>query len=283
MNAVSTLERFSPGAPFWRVNREWLVSLGGARAVLLELAHPLIAAGVASHSRYRRDPFGRLFRTLWTMSTLTFGDERAALRAARQLHNRHRPVRGVLSEPAGPFPAGTEYAADDPFLKLWVLATLIDSILRVYELMVAALSPAEKEDYYADTLRLAPWLGLSPALMPPTYADFSAYMDAMLASDLLSVGPTARDIVTALYTAPVFGPLAWRASFVSVGLLPDRVREAFGFAWTVDEARRLERLATWSQRLRPWAPDLLLVHPSALWVEWAGSRHAFVARSHSGA
>lgn len=264
----AALARFAPGTPFWRVNREWLVILGGARAVLLELAHPLVAEGVARHSRYQADPFGRLFRTVRTMTDLTFGGPAAARRAAQALARCHRPVRGQLAEACGPFPAGTEYDAADPFLKLWVLATLIDSVLRVYELFVAPLTAAEKEAYYREAQTLGRGVGLSPALMPATYADFAAYMDAMLASDLLTVGPAARDIVRALYGAPLFGPLAWRASFVSVGLLPPALRAAFGFEWTERDERWLRRLAAWSRRLRPQLPDLFLVYPTALWTEW---------------
>jgi uncharacterized protein (DUF2236 family) len=114
--AVRTLSGLRPGTPFWRVNREWLISLGGARAVLLELAHPLIAEGVAAHSRYQADPFGRLFRTLRTMTDLTCGDPSTAQRAARRVQGCHRRVQGALAAAVGPFAAGTAYTAQD---SLW--------------------------------------------------------------------------------------------------------------------------------------------------------------------
>jgi uncharacterized protein (DUF2236 family) len=273
--------RFVPGTPFWQVNREWLISLGGTRAVLLELAHPLIAAGVAGHSRYQADPFGRLFGTLRTMTDLTFGDVASARRAARHFHASHRRVQGRLTAASGPFEAGTAYTADDPFLKLWVLATLIDSVLQVYERFVRPLAEVERASYYQDTQRLAEWLGLSPALMPATYADFTEYMRAMLASDLLTVGEPARAIVAALYGAPLFGALARRAGFVRLGLLPARLREAYGFAWTPADEARLARLAAWSRRLRPWLPEFLMVQPTALRAERANparSQTAVTAR-----
>jgi uncharacterized protein (DUF2236 family) len=259
---------FVPGTVFWRVNREWLVTLAGSRAVLLELAHPLIAAGVAQYSNYRGDPFGRLFRTLRTMTALTFGDPRAARRAAQHFRGCHRRVRGVLNGAIGPYPAGTPYDADDPFLKLWVLGTLIDSVIRVYELFIAPLTAGEKESYYRETQSLAEWLDLSPALMPAGYEDFAAYMDAMLASDLLVVGDTARGIVAALYGPWPFGPLARQASFVGIGLLPERLRAAFNLKWRAADTHRLMKFAAWSRRLRPLLPDALLVQPLALRVEW---------------
>jgi uncharacterized protein (DUF2236 family) len=269
---------FTPGTPFWRVNREWLVGLAGSRAVLLELAHPIIAEGVARHSNYRGDPFGRLYRTLRTMTDLTFADARTARRAARHFHTCHQAVTGALTAGVGPFEAGTPYDANDPFLKLWVLATLIDSVMRVFDLFVAPLSLDDRESYYRDAQVLASWLGLSPALMPAGYDGFVAYMDAMLTSDLLTVGEPARDIVAALYGAPLFGPFARRASFVGIGLLPAHLREAFSLRWTERDARWLSRLAGASRRVRPWLPDWVMVHHVALRAE---QRARAAARSQS--
>jgi uncharacterized protein (DUF2236 family) len=262
------LGRFRPGTAFWNVNREWLVTLGGARAVLLEIAHPLIAEGVARHSNYRGDPFGRLLRTMRTMTDLIFADPAGARRAAGHFFGCHRPVRGHLAAAVGPYPAGTPYDARDPFLKLWVLGTLIDSVLKVYELLVAPLTEADREAYYADTLALGQLLGLPRVLMPPTFQDFAGYMDAMLTSDLLAVGDTAHDIVAALYGPPPFGPLARQASFVGIGLLPAGLRSDFGFSWSEGDSRRLAAMAAWARRLRSVLPATLAVHPRALVAEW---------------
>lgn len=277
-DTVRTLTPFRPGTPFWSVNREWLAALGGARAVLLELAHPLVAAGVAAHSRYERDPFGRLYRTLQTMTALTFGQGPAVARAARHFQGCHRRVHGVLPAEIGPLAAGTPYAGDDPLLQLWVLATLIDSVLEVYVRFVRPLSAEERESYYQDARRLAERLGLAPALMPAAYPDFVDYMGAMLRSELLAVGAQARAIVAALYRPPVFGALAWRASFVGIGLLPAPLRAAYGFTWSPADERRLERWAALSRRLRPFVPDWLAVQPAARHAE-----NQLSARSHSGA
>jgi uncharacterized protein (DUF2236 family) len=262
-----TLPRFSPDSVFWRVNREWLLGLVGSRALLMELAHPLVAAGVAEHSDFRRNPLGRLYRTAWTMTLLTFGDEALAQRGARHFRRCHRPVRGGLTESIGPFPAGTEYDANDPFLKLWVLATLIDSLLHMYDLFIAPLSSKDREAYYYDTQRFAQWFDLSPALMPATYADFSAYMEAMLTSEVLVVGPAAREIVAALFPPSPFGSVARAASFVGLGLLPGRLRAMYGIEWGARRARWLRRLAAYSRRARPWLPDFLCVNPLALTAE----------------
>src|SRR5688500_14670677 len=115
---------FSPDSIFWRVNREGLMVLSGPRALLLELAHPLVAAGVAEHSDFRRNPWGRLFRTVGVMTALNFKPYRQARSAAQHTRKCHTRVQGRLTEDVGPYLAGTPYRADDPFLQLWVLATL---------------------------------------------------------------------------------------------------------------------------------------------------------------
>lgn len=272
---------FQPGSPFWRINREWLTTLSGSRAVLLELAHPLVAAGVAEHSDFRGDPFGRLFRTLGTMTDIAYNQPAAARRAVRHYHGCHRPVKGRLAEAVGPYLAGTPYDANDPLLRLWVLATLIDSALLVYDLWVRPLSASERESYYADFQTLGAELGLARALMPPTYRDFQDYMHAMLNSDQLTVGPTAREVVRALYAPPVFGPLARVLSGVGVGLLPAHLREAYGIAWRPAQARWVQRLASWSRRLRPLLPDLLMIHPTVLIAEWRGRLQPAIAPRHT--
>ncbi len=259
---------FSPDSIFWRVNREGLMVLSGPRALLLELAHPLVAAGVAEHSDFRRNPWGRLFRTVGVMTALNFQHQPQARAAAQHTRQCHTRVHGQLAEDVGPYLAGTPYRADDPLLQLWVLATLIDSVLVTYDLLVRPLSPEEKAEYYASSKHLGHAFGLPRELMPPTYDDFQTYMDSMLTSDQLTVGETAREICRALFAPPLFGPTVRWASFVSLGLTPPRLREEFGFGWSAAAERRLQRLAGAARRLRPLIPDPLCVHPQALWAEW---------------
>lgn len=259
---------FSPTSPFWRVNREWLMVLSGPRALLLELSHPLVAAGVAQHSNYQGDPLGRLYRTVRMMTDINFGDGRLAKRSAHQVHQCHASVTGQLSRDVGPYLAGTRYQANDPLLKLWVLATLVDSIWAVHDLMLQPLSRAEKQAYYVDTQLLGRAFGIPPEMMPPTYDDFVNYMDSMLTSDMLTVGEDARNIVQALFHAPGLGPVIGAASFVSLGLLPERLRTAYGFEWDAGRERWLRRWAALSRHIWPHFPALLRAHPQAVWAEW---------------
>ena len=112
---------------FWRVNRELVSGLAGPRAVLMQIAHPLIAAGVAEHSRYQEHWFARLYRTSMAAAAITFGSRDLALRAISAINRRHLTVHGTLQKQAGVFPAGTPYDANDPQLKRWVLNTIIQS------------------------------------------------------------------------------------------------------------------------------------------------------------
>src|SRR5262245_30248417 len=118
---------FSPKSVFWRVNREIACTFAAPRAVMMQIAHPLVAAGVAAHSQFRKHRWARLYRTSLAAAAITFGTRDFALRAVRSINQKHQRVHGVLSEQAGVFPAGTPYDANDPELKLWVLSTITDS------------------------------------------------------------------------------------------------------------------------------------------------------------
>ena len=264
---------FSPDSTFWQINREALMVLSGPRALLLELAHPLVAAGVAEHSDFRGSPLRRLFRTVGVMTAINFEPHGAARAAVAHTHSCHGRVHGRLAEAVGPYLAGTPYRAGDPLLQLWVLATLIDSVLVTYEHLVRPLSFKEKQAYYTGGQQLARAFGIPAELMPPEYDDFQTYVDCMLHSDALTVSPAAREIVSALMAPPALGPAMRLSSFVSIGLTPPRLREAYGLRWTGADERRLHWLGRAARRLRPWAPAPLVVHPQALLAEWR-LRHA---------
>ena len=219
-----------------RVSREPALLFGGGRALLLEVAHPLVAAGVAQHSQFRTDPFGRLQRTLDAMSAITFGDREAALAAARSVERAHARVAGLLSSATARLPAGTPYHGRQPDLMHWVWATLVDTSVAVYELFVAALPPGAVEEFYAQQRVLAMLLGIPPAELPPSWSAFRANFEAIVAGDRLEVTPEAREIADAVMSMAGPGPV--RA--ITAALLPERLRAGFGLAW--DEARA-ERFA----------------------------------------
>lgn len=235
-----------------RVSGESALLFGGGRALLLEIAHPLVAAGVADHSNFRTDPFGRLQRTLDAMGRLTFGDRDAAFAAARFVERSHARVRGTLAADVGPFARGTPYDGRDPELVRWVWATLVDTSWVVYGLFVAPMDDAACEAYYRDHRVLARLLGVPPALVPEDWSAFRRWFDGVVASDVLSVGDQAREIARAVLHPPAAlqGAGAGAVRRVTAALLPPRLREAFGLPWDEARAQRFDALVSSVQRLR---------------------------------
>jgi len=237
---------FRDGCWLRRVSGEPALLFGGGRALLLEVAHPLVAAGVAAHSNFRADPFGRLRRTLDAMSAITFRDRDSALAATRSVERAHARVVGRLSQPTRRFERGTPYAGRQPELMFWVWATLVDTAVVMYERFVAPLGPQALDAYYADHRVVARVLGVPERNVPSDWRDFRARFDEILDSDLLEVTPEAREIADAVLGTGGLGP----ARLVTAGLLPPRLREAFGLSWSEEKERALDALATSVRGLR---------------------------------
>ena len=254
---------FSPSSVFWRVNRELASGLAGPRAVLMQIAHPLVAAGVAEHSRFRQHRLARLYRTSVAAAAITFGSREFALRAIRSVNQKHHQVHGVLKSPEGVFPAGTSYDANDPELKLWVLNTIIDSTLVVYESFISPLSNEEREEYYRDSLIVARMFAIPEHLTPSTYAGFRSYMCRMLDGSVITAAETAREIARALFSPSVEGTLLFLGSAIGIGLLPERLRHEFGFPWNQRRELWLNRTAALSRRMRGHVPAILCSSPVA--------------------
>ena len=232
---------FGPQSLTWRVNRETTLLLGGGRALLLQIAHPLVAAGVAEHSGFAQAPLQRLWRTLDLSLTVSFGSAAEALAAVRRIERVHARVRGELPEAVGAFPRGTPYDANDPALLLWVHATLVDSALLAYERFVGRLSAAERAALYAESTVTARLFGIPAAMIPPTPAAFRAYMREMIAGPTLAVGRASRAIAASLLSPPL--PLGLRqiassTRLFTIGLLPPPVRRRYGYRWSRTHARR---------------------------------------------
>ncbi len=132
---------FGPDSVSWKINRESALFLAAGRAALLQLAHPWVAAAIAEHSTTLHDPVGRFHRTFRVMFTMVFGSLEQALGAARHLHRRHVGIRGQMKETVGPFAEGSAYEANDVAALRWVFATLVDSALLAYELVLPPLKP----------------------------------------------------------------------------------------------------------------------------------------------
>ena len=219
---------FIPGSVIWRVSREPALLLVGMRALLLQMAHPKVAQGVADHSRYREDPLGRGIRTFTAVYSLVFGSREEAIEAALRVRSVHNRVHGRVTDP---LPAGMDpaYDANDPDLLLWVAATLLDSAVLGYELFVEPLSDDEKEQHYQQAKRFGQLFGIEEQRYPQSWPDFQNWWQQMLHSDTLTVTDTARDIHHGLLTGNWFTRLLAPFNYsVAASLLPERLAREFG-------------------------------------------------------
>jgi uncharacterized protein (DUF2236 family) len=251
-----------------RVYREHVMVLAGPRALLMQAAHPVAWAGFYAQTASKDEPYERLHRTAQIVELVTYGPRREAERATRRVRSMHKKVRGELYEAAGPFPAGTPYAADDPELLLWIIACLVDSAVTVYERYVTGLSAAERDAYWQDYRTVGRLFGLRDADMPATWDDFEAYMSDMLGSGDLLVTPTARTVGIEVVLRPPLPlkvrPLVELVNFITVGLLPGGIRRGYGFSWDPARAIALRGGAEYVKRvLVPLLPSSLRYAPAA--------------------
>lgn len=267
--AASPLEPGEAPPIAWKLQREVVLLAGWGRAILLQLAHPLVAQGVADHSGFAGERWGRvgrLRRTLEAMLSLTFGAPAESARAAAGINRIHDRVHGRLIEAAGALPTGARYSAHDPALLAWVHATLVDTFLLTYERFVAPLTPAERDRYCREATAVAPLLGIPPHLLPCDTPALAEYMERMLASGEIVVTDTARSLareVLSLGLPRPTQPLVSLARLPAVGLLPRSIREAYGFAWTKGQERILNGLAVATRHTLPVLPPFLRCWPAA--------------------
>jgi uncharacterized protein (DUF2236 family) len=244
---------YGPDSEAWRLNREAMLLLGaGPRALLLQLAHPAVAAGVADHSDFRADPWRRLTGTLRSYLTIVYGTTGAARAEIRRLNTLHRGI------------SGAGYSARDPELGLWVHATLVDSTIAVADAWLEPIPHARRAAYYDETRQIGRAFGVPDVILPADLAAFETYLEAMLGPDgVVRVSPVARDLASVVLRPPL-GPihpwLAWLpvdayawTLWPSIGLLPPSVRIDYGLRWgSTERAVSTWLVAGW----RAWRPLL---------------------------
>jgi len=266
---------YGPDSEAWRLNREAMLLLGaGPRALLLQIAHPLVAAGVNDHSDFRSDPWRRLAGTLRSYLTIVYGSTGAARAEIRRLNTLHRGI------------TGPGYTARDPELSLWVHATLVDSTMAVADAWLEPLSTERRASYYAETLPIGRAFGVPDALLPPDVEAFDRYVVGMLApGGPVTVSPIARELAAVVLRPPI-APLAPLLPFPteaaravlegipvatyawilwpSVGLLPASVREDYGLPWGPRERLVSTWLVAGFRAWRPLLPASFRQMPAAL-------------------
>lgn len=251
------------------INGERVVLLGWSRAILMQLAHPLIAAGVTEHSAFQgsaAQAAARAHHTVRAMLALTYGDDARRNAALDKIRAIHRVVHGTLSTAVGRFPAGTRYSAEDPALLLWVHITLLDSTADVFQRLVRPLSPAELDTYCVESLPTLFELGGDPGTAPRTWKDVRAYVADIEASGVLATSAATRELADrVLWPRGIWmmaaGPMN-RA--VTIALLSPAVRAVYGYTWSAAQNARVGRFLRAIAAARRVAPSVL--------TEWRDAR-----------
>jgi uncharacterized protein (DUF2236 family) len=262
--------RTGPDSVSWKINREMAVIAGWSRAILLQLAHPSVAAGVHAHSTFRgslRASFRRAHSTIGAMLSLTFGDTEEIIAAAARINSIHDRVLGNVAP-------GKQYSAHDPELQRWVHATMIDTIPMTYERLVGPLTLRERDQYCAEAVIMEPLLGMPDGWLPQNSTQLDCYMCEMLDGGTLVVSDTSRALARALLYPPRWYLLwpAFRAmQLITIGSLPPGLRQAYGFTWRSRDERALAR---WTAVIRASVRLLPLFAR-----EWSVARRATAACS----
>ena len=231
---------FAADSVIRRVGNRSVLMLGGPRALLLQAAHPLVAAGIVDHSRFAAEPWKQLARTMTALYTIVFGTRAEADRVGAIVQAVHASVRGRLREDVGAFEAGTPYAADDSEPMLWVHGTLVDTGIAMHEAYIGPLDRAEREAFYREMSVVARVFGVPASVLPRTLVEFGEFRRALLAEGRLAVGTDARAVAATVLDPPAPLPLrpGLRAlALAGVALLPEDVQELYGLR--LDPARRV--------------------------------------------
>jgi uncharacterized protein (DUF2236 family) len=245
--------RFAADSVVRRVDAEGALLLGGGRALLMQVAHPKVAQGVADHSDFQSDPLKRLFGTLEMTYTIVFGTDEQAEQMATAIHRVHEGV------------TGPGYVANDPELLMWVHATLVDTAVRVYTGLMGSLTDEEVEEYYQDSTYVAELLGCPRDAQPEDWPAFKAYVREMVAA--VEVSDTSRALAASIFnpTLPwVAAPPIALARFVTVGMLPSPLRAQYGFTWRLSDRIALDVATSLASRVLPLLPRPVRHAPKTL-------------------
>ncbi|MBA2505492.1 MAG: DUF2236 domain-containing protein [Thermoleophilaceae bacterium] len=242
---------FAPDSAIRRIHGERAVHLYGPRALLMQAAHPVAVKGLLAHSSAMEEPYERLRRTAEVMDTIYYGTRAEADAVTRRVRAMHRRA-GV----------------DRPDLLMWVLYTLPDSALVIYDRYVGKLTREEREEFWAQYKVVGKLFGLRKADMPETYDDFVAYGEEMLSNGEIEVSDWARKRAREIVLEPpvplAMKPLVETANQITIDLLPPKIRRGYGFIPVPGRGLAVRAGSEYVKRvLLPTLPDRLRLVPAA--------------------
>jgi uncharacterized protein (DUF2236 family) len=261
-----------PGSVVWRIGGDWTMMLGGGRALILQVAHPIVAEGVGRFSNYEEAPWQRLVGTLDLYLRVIYGgpDETPA-EAGERLRSLHKRIKGVDA-------AGNHWHALDPHAFHWVHATLVQSMVEMRERFGAPMTTLDKELFYEEMREVAKLYGLRERDMPRDWSAFEAYFADMVETELRdspllqnvlrtvfhpAKPPPAAQVPDAVWDLLAM-PGAQLVKLVTIGSLPPILRDRFGLRWTRERAVALRAQQEAIRRVFPLLPDRLRLMPPAL-------------------
>lgn len=251
-----------PDSIVWRRVSDPCAYLVAGYALVLQVAHPTVGAGVRDHSRFDADPWGRLWRTLDYVNLSVYGGARA-VDVGRRLREMHKHISGV-------HPDGTRYHALEPGAYAWVHATLVEAVVTAHNRFGRPLGHEQIEQLYQEWLLLGRLVGVRSGDLPGDWTGFRAYFDEMV-RDCLVRNETVDRVLRTLYTdrspIPALGPL-WRLAryptghllwLGTAGTLAPVLRERFGLPWTRANALEYRAVSAAARATHPLLPGPLRV------------------------
>jgi uncharacterized protein (DUF2236 family) len=246
-----------PGSMTWRYAGDVRVLAAAGYALLLQVAHPTVAAGVREHSNYAEDPWGRLLRTLDYTNVVVYGGAEAAVTAAHQLRRRHEQIKGTT-------PEGRSYHALEPEAFAWVHATLVEAIVSGHRQFGRRLGEAEVERLYGEWRAMGRLIGVRESDLPQGWEGFRGYFDAMV-TERLEDNDVVHGVLASLARpasppVPLLTEWTWRIGRIplgrliwlaTVGLLSPVLRDRCGLGWSRAEALQLAAMSTALRSVTP--------------------------------
>ena len=255
---------FGPNSMMWKVNKEITVLFGGARALLMHAAHPLIAAGARQTSFYQRDPWKRLIRTLSLQNSVTFGTIEEANDSATRINRLHEVIKGKDEV------TGLTYDALDHEQLLWVHACLQLSSIYFYEQTVKKLTESEKNEYHKENMLAAKLVLVDVTKMPQTHKELKEWVIAKSRENsYLVYTDVAKDVKDIISGGPVpkhIKPIWPFISFTAFNTLPEEFKKIYGIKTTNFKSLILKFNLLFLKFTRPFLPPFFRLIPPARWA-----------------
>ena len=255
---------FGPNSMMWKINKEITVLFGGARALLMHAAHPLIAAGARQTSFYQRDPWKRLIRTLSLQNSVTFGTIEEANESATRINRLHEVIKGE-----DPITGGYYDALDNEQL-LWVHACLQLSSIFFYEKTVKKLTNEEKDQYHVENMLAAKLVLIDIDDMPKTHNELKKWViEKSKENDYLQLTDVAKDVQNIIAGGPVpkhIKPIWPFISFTAFNTLPDEFKKIYGIESNKFKSIILGFNLSLLKYTRPFLPPFFRLIPPARWA-----------------